>query len=154
MVSGCETWTLLSDSEKKKRSRLLKPPARGNFSTSPTWGTRLTTGWGGKINFLVGPEEPLLATVKRQKLMWFKHVTCHKGYTSAIFQGIFEDGQPHDWHRQCWMDIIPPELFTRASCRKDWKRISTESILGLCPLVTQSVKGLNWTELIWHIWTL
>ena len=49
--------------------------------------------------------------------------------------------------RKCWMDSIKertslpkPELLTRASCRKDWYRISAKSSL-------LSVKGLNWTEL-------
>ena len=31
----------------------------------------------GKVESLVGPMEPLLATVKRWKLMWFDHVTRH-----------------------------------------------------------------------------
>ena len=39
-----------------------------------------------------------------------------------------------------------PELQTRASCRKDWKKISAESSLTFPP-TTLSVKGLNWTEL-------
>ena len=30
-----------------------------------------------KINFLVGPQELLLATVKRQTLAWFRHATRH-----------------------------------------------------------------------------
>ena len=30
-----------------------------------------------KINFLVGPQEPLLEIVERQKLAWFRHVTHH-----------------------------------------------------------------------------
>ena len=35
-----------------------------------------TNDWvWSKINFLVGPQEPLLTTVKRQKLAWFPHVT-------------------------------------------------------------------------------
>ena len=36
------------------------------------------------MNFLVGLQEPLLATVKRRKLSWFGNVACHK---------------------KCWMDI-------------------------------------------------
>ena len=40
----CETWTLLAHSEKKERSRLLKPSVWGNFSSSPTQSTRPTTG--------------------------------------------------------------------------------------------------------------
>ena len=35
-----------------------------------------------------------------------------------------------------------PELLTRASYSKDWKRISAESSL-IVPIMTQSVKGLN-----------
>ena len=31
-----------------------------------------------KISFLVGSQEPLLATVKRQKLAWLWHFTCNK----------------------------------------------------------------------------
>ena len=48
-----------------------------------------------------------------------------------------------------WTSLPLPELLTRASCRKDWKRISADSPVMLPP-VTQSVKGLKWTELIAH----
>ena len=47
-VYGCETWTLLADSEKKKKkkgSRLSKPSAWRNFSVYPIWTTRPTSGW-------------------------------------------------------------------------------------------------------------
>ena len=40
-----------------------------------------------------------------------------------------------------------PKLLTRASYRKDWKRISAELSL-MSPPTTQSVKGLTWTELV------
>ena len=45
-----------------------------------------------------------------------------------------------------WTSMPMPKLLTGASCRKDWKRISAESSL-MSPQTTQSVKGLNWTEL-------
>ena len=35
-----------------------------------------------------------------------------------------------------------PELLTRASCRKDWKKIFAEIVPFVSP-VTQSVKGLD-----------
>ena len=44
LVYGCETWTLLADSE--KGSKLSKPSAWGNFSASPTWSTRQRLGAG------------------------------------------------------------------------------------------------------------
>ena len=58
------------------------------------------------INFLVGPEEPLLATVKRRKLAWFGHVACHDSLSKTILQGIFEGWQRRSQQRKCWMDNI------------------------------------------------
>ena len=37
-----------------------------------------------KINFLMGLQEPLLATVKRRKLAWFGHDTHHDSLYKAI----------------------------------------------------------------------
>ena len=43
-----------------------------------------TNDWvRSKINSLVGPEEPLLTTVKRRKLVWFGHVTIMSHATTA-----------------------------------------------------------------------
>ena len=87
-----------------------------------------------KINFLVGPQEPLLATVKRRKLAWFGHVTRHVSLSKTILQGTLEGGRRRSRQRKCWMDNVKewtslpmPELFTTGSCRKDGKRISAES---------------------------
>ena len=89
-----------------------------------------------KINFLVGPEKPLLATVRRRKLAWFRHVTRHDSLSRTIPQSTLEGGRRRGRQRKCWMDNIKewtylplPELLTMASCRKDWKRISAESSL-------------------------
>ena len=40
-----------------------------------------------KINFYVDSQEPLLASVKRQKLTWFRHVTHHDSLPKTILQG-------------------------------------------------------------------
>ena len=89
-----------------------------------------------KINLLVGLQEPLLATIKRRKLAWFGHVTHHDSLSETIHQDTLEGGRRRGRQRKCWMDNIEewtslpkPELLTRASCRKDWKRISAESSL-------------------------
>ena len=73
LFSGCETWTLLADSEKRiqdfetkcmrKRLRIFYLEHKTNDCVR------------NKINILVGPQEPLLAAVKRRKLAWFGHVT-------------------------------------------------------------------------------
>ena len=77
---------------------------------------------------LVGPQELLLATVKRQKLAWFGHVTRHDNLSKIILQGILEDGQGRDQQRKCWMDNIKEqtclpmsELLSMASFRKRLK---------------------------------
>ena len=45
-----------------------------------------------KINSIVGPHEHLLATVKRQKLAWFGHVTRHDSLPQTILQSTLEEG--------------------------------------------------------------
>ena len=40
-----------------------------------------------KINIHVGLQEPLLTTVKRRKLAWFRHITCHDSLYKTILQG-------------------------------------------------------------------
>ena len=118
----------------KRFNRILsKPSAWGNFSVSPTWSTRPTTGCRSKINFIVGPQKPLLATVKRWKRTWFGHVTRHDSLSKTTLQGTLEDGQYCGWQRNYWMDYIKgwtyQPMLTMASCGKDWKRISAESFL-------------------------
>ena len=62
-----------------------------------------TNDWmRGKINFFVGPEEPLLATVVRRKLAWFGHVTHHDRLSKTILLGTLEGGR----QRKCWTDNI------------------------------------------------
>ena len=52
-----------------------------------------TNDWvWSKINFLMSPQEIRLATVKRWKLAWFGHVTCHDSLSKTILQGTLEVG--------------------------------------------------------------
>ena len=51
-----------------------------------------------------------------------------------IFQGTLEGRRRPGWQRKFgvdnakeWLTLPMPELFSTASCRKDWKRISAES---------------------------
>ena len=44
-------------------------------------------------NFLVGPQESLLATVKRRKLAWLGPVTRHGSLSKTIHQGTLEAGR-------------------------------------------------------------
>ena len=57
-----------------------------------------------KISFHVGPQEPLPVTVKRRKLAWFGHVTCHDSLFKTILQGTLKGGRRRGRQRKCWMD--------------------------------------------------
>ena len=88
--------------------------------------------------FLVGSQEPRLASVKRWKLAWFRHVARRDCVSKNRPWGHLEKvgDRYHDQQRKCCMDNIKkwtslpmPELLTKASCRTDWKRISAKSSL-------------------------
>ena len=104
LLYGCETWTLLADSEKRIQTfetKFLRKLLSISFLEHKM------NGWvRSKINFLLVSQEPLLVTVKRRKLAWFGHVTRHDSLFKTILQGIMESGQCCGWHRKCWMDDI------------------------------------------------
>ena len=96
ILCGCETRTLLADSEKEGSSFRNQVPE----ATSPH--LHKTNDWvWSKINFLVSPQEPLLATVKRRKLEWFGHVTRHDSLYKTILQGTLEGGRRLGRQRKC-----------------------------------------------------
>ena len=113
-----------------------------------------TNDWvRSKINFLVGPQEPLLATVKRQKLAWLGHVTRYNSLSKTIPLVTLEAGRRRGRQRKYWMDNVKewtslpmPELLTMAFCRKDWKRISDESSLMFS---RRSNRSRDWIEVNW-----
>ena len=52
-----------------------------------------TNDWvRSKIDFPVGQQESLLATVKRRKRAWFGHVTSHDSLSQTTPQGTLESG--------------------------------------------------------------
>ena len=90
LLYGCETWTLLPDFEKRIQAFETKCLKRILCISCLE---QKTDNWvQSKINFLVGPQEPLLATAKRWKLAWLRHVTCHYSLSKTILQGILEGG--------------------------------------------------------------
>ena len=87
---SCEIWTLLADSEKGIQTfetKCIRKLLHISYLEHKTNNREQST-----INFLVGPQEPLLATVKRQKLVWFVHVTHHDSLSKTIRQGTLEGG--------------------------------------------------------------
>ena len=109
---------------------------------------RKTNGWvQSEINFLVGPQEPLLATVKRIKLTCMVRAYHTPQHPIRNHPSRHPGGWVMPWlAEECWMDNIKewtslpmPELLTRASCKKVRKRISAE----LSPM---SLWQLNWSR--------
>ena len=62
----------------------------------------------GKINFLVGLQEPLLATVEKRELAWFGHVTRHVSLSisKTVLQDTLEGGRHRGRWRKCWVDNV------------------------------------------------
>ena len=69
LLYGCETWTLLADSQKRVQAFETKSM---RILLCISYLEQQTHDWvWKKIIFLMGPQDPLLATVKRRKL------ACH-----------------------------------------------------------------------------
>ena len=82
--------TLLADSEKRIQAFETKCPRKLLLISDVE---HKTNDWvRSKINFLVDLQEPLLATVKRWKLAWFGHATCHSSLSRTILEGILKGG--------------------------------------------------------------
>ena len=83
---------VLADSEKRIQAfetKSLRKPLRISYLEHKT------NVWvRSKINSFVGPQEPLLATIKRQRLAWFRHVIRHDSLSKTILQGTMEGR----WH--------------------------------------------------------
>ena len=100
LLYGCETWTLLPDSEKRTQAFETKCLRK---LLCISYLEHKTNSWmRSRINSLVGPHEPLLATVKRQKHAWFAHVTRHDSLSTTILQGTLEGGRRHGRQRKCY----------------------------------------------------
>ena len=121
-------WSCLLIAE--KWSRPMKPNAWRDFSAFPTLSTTPTTECKIRSTSLLFHRNPYWQLSRDESL----HVTRHNSLSKTILLGILEGGRCFSWQRKCWMDYIKkwtylpmPELFTRSSCKKHWKRISAES---------------------------
>ena len=87
----------------KKGSRLSKPNALGNFSASPNWNTRPTTGCGARSS---SSSVHRSLFWQRWKLVWCGHITRHDSLSKTILQDTLEGGRRRGRQRKCWMDNI------------------------------------------------
>ena len=88
-----------------------------------------TNDWvRSKINFLMGPQEPL-ATVMERKLVWFGHAMHNDSLSKTFFPDTFESGRRRGRQKKCRMDHVKKwtslpmlELLIMAPRRSDWKK--------------------------------
>ena len=132
LLYGCEAWTLHADTERRIQAfeykcwrRLLKISYREHKTNDFV---------KNMVESFVGPQEPLLATVKYRKMKWFAHVTRHDSLCKTILQGTVEGGRRRGRPRKSWTDNIKtwtglaaPELLAVAADRPAWRRLSASS---------------------------
>ena len=129
LLYGCETWTLLAESESRIQAfetKNLRKLLRISYKEHKT-----NEYVRSLVRTLVGPQEPLLATVKRRKLAWFGHVTRHDSLTKTILQGTVEGARRRGRPRKNWTDNIKewtnmtmPDLVTKTTNRSQWRRLT------------------------------
>ena len=132
LLYGCESWTMTAETIKRVQTfefkcfrRLLNIPWQAHMTNELV----LT-----QITSLAGPQEPLLATVKRRKLSWFGHVTRHNSLPKTILQGTVEGGRKRGRQVKSWMDNIKewtrmdsPTLIRKAEDRNGWRYLTHKS---------------------------
>ena len=143
LLYGCESWTLLAETEKRIQAfetkclrKLLHISYLDHKTNEYVW---------SKVKSLVGPQEPLLATIKRRKLAWFGHTTRHDSLCKTVMQGTVEGGRSRGRQRKSWSDNIKdwtelstPRLLEQAADRQAWRRTSESSALKFPRRLPQS----------------
>ena len=125
LLYGCETWTLLADTEKRIKAfetKCLRKLLRISYREHKT-----NDYVRSKVMSYVGPQEPLLSTVKRRKLAWFGHVNRHDSLCKTIMQGTVEGCRKRGRQKKNWSDNVKewtnmamPELLKTAANRTMW----------------------------------
>ena len=99
----CDTWTLLSDTGRKKKDPGFRNQVPGEVLRISYLEHKINDWVRRRVSFLVGPQEPLLATVERRKLAWFRRVTRHESLSRSILQDTLEGGRRRGRQRKSWM---------------------------------------------------
>ena len=134
--------------------------SRGNYSVSPAWSARPTTG-AEQDQLPCGSTGTSSDNCQERKTCMV--LACHTPWQPLhnILQGMMNCGRRRGRQRKYWMDNIEEwtflplqELLTRVSCKKiekDWKRTCAESSL-MSP--RRSVWSRDWTKFnyILNIW--
>ena len=134
LLYGCESWTMTAETTRRIQTFETKCYRR---LLGISWSDRKTNEFVlAKVAELAGPQEPLLATVKRRKLTWFGHVTRHNNLPKTVLQGTLEGGRKRGRQMKCWMDNVKewtrmdsPTLIRKAEDRHTWHSLAHHSSL-------------------------
>ncbi|XP_076456851.1 uncharacterized protein LOC143291108 [Babylonia areolata] len=142
LLYGCETWTLMAETERRIqafKTKCLRRLLHISYKKHKT-----NDYVRNLVSNLVGPQEPLLATVKQWKMAWFGHVIRHNTLSKTILQGTVEGGRRRGRQRKSWSDNVKewtkmtmPDLLTTAANRAAWRAMTSCS----CPPNDPSSRG-------------
>ena len=140
LLYGCESWTMTAKTT--KRIQMFETKCFRQM-LGISWRDRKSNDFvKNQVTALAGPQEPLLALVKKRKLSWFGHVTRRNSLPKTILQGTLEGGRRRERQTKCWLDNIKewtrmnsPTLIRRAEDRAGWWWLMARSALmsPLCP---------------------
>lgn len=134
LLYGCESWTLTAETTKRVQTFETKCFRR---LLGISWRDRKSNDFvRSQITSLAGPQEPLLAIVKKRKMSWFGHVMRHNSLPKTVLQGTLEGGRRRGRQAKCWLDNIKEwtrmdsyTLMRRTEDRAGWRRLAAESAL-------------------------
>ena len=141
LLYGCESWIMTAETTKRVQTFETKCFRR---MLGISWSDRKTNDYvRAQVTSRAGPQEPLLATIKRRKLTWFGHVTRHNSLPKTILQGTLEGGRKRGRQAKSWLDNIKewtrmdtPTLIRKAEYRACWSRLAHSASL-MSPLRPQ-----------------
>ena len=141
LLYGCESWTMTAETTKRVQSFETKCFRR---MLGISWSERKTNDFvRAQVTSLDGPQDPLLAIIKRRKLTWFGHVSRHNSLPKTILQGTLEGGRKRGRQQKSWLDNIKewtrmdsPTLIRKAEDRACWRQLARTSSL-MSPLRPQ-----------------
>ena len=88
---ACESWTLTAELQRRIQAmemrcyrKLLRISYKDHVRNEEVH---------AKIQQVIGPQEDLLAIVKRRKLQWYGHVSRSSGLAKTILQGTVKRGR-------------------------------------------------------------
>ena len=107
LLYGCESWTLVAESERRLQAFEMKCFRR---MLGISYRERKTNEYVNmQVRSLAAPVKPLLTTVKRRKFQWFGHVirsTNRNSLSKTILQGSTNGSRARGRQRRLWTDNL------------------------------------------------